>query len=366
MTDKKKIVVAGGGTGGHLFPGVAVVEALERIAPEKFEFAFVGAERGIEARAIPKLGYEIHLLNVKPLKSGGLGGMLKGAASLPLAGIQATRELLNLKPDLVLAVGGYSSGPFTAMASMKGVKTALMEQNAVPGMTNQWLGRMVDRAYLSFESTRDYFPRPLCKTVGNPIRESFVKMADRFEYENSDDGKFCVLVIGGSGGALALNEGVPKALSGLPTELQKQVDVVHQAGRDRADEPAPGYEDFHGDYEIVEFIDDMVAAYRRCDLLICRAGMSTIAEVTALGVPALYVPLPTSDGHQEANAREITEAGGGMMLMNDEIGGERATRLIAGLIQNPLSLKNVARRAKTLGHPEAAEVVARDIEEWLG
>lgn len=362
---RKKLVIAGGGTGGHLFPGVAVVEALESIAPDAFSFAFVGAHRGIEARVVPKLGHDLRLLDVRPLKSGGVWGLVRGAASLPISGFQAARHVRSLKPDMVLAVGGYAAGPFTAVAASLGVPTAFMEQNAVPGLTNTWLGRLVKRGYLSFESTRDYFPGLECRVVGNPVRRAFVEEARHFEYAVSNDGVFRVLVVGGSGGARSLNHGVPAMLRELDASLQSRLEVVHQAGRGRRDEALPNYSEFEGKIEVVEFIDDMVKAYQKCDLLICRAGMSTIAEVTALGIPALYVPLPTSDGHQVANAREITEAGGGLFVDDAEIGTKRATRLVEGLIRNPESLTNLASRAKTLGHPDAAEVVARDIVEWL-
>ncbi len=358
MSHAKHVVVAGGGTGGHLFPGVAVVEALEELMGEGVRFSFVGSDRGIEARKIPELGYDLHTVDVAPLKAGGLGGLLKGLAKLPSAGAKTFSLVGKLKPDLVVAVGGYAAGPFTMTAAARGVPTVLMEQNAVPGMTNGALARVVRKAYVSFESTQKHF-NVESLVVGNPVRSS---IGDRrgFVYEQpTADGPFHILVLGGSGGAGSLNAGVPSALRGLAPELQARIEVVHQAGRDRTGEV--DYTGFGGRTEVTEFIDDMASAYQRLDLLICRAGMSTIAEVTVMGLPALYVPLSLGDGHQADNAREIVEAGGGMMVTDDEISGERASRLISGVMQNPQSLANLAARSKQLGRPDAAREVAEDL-----
>lgn len=360
----KRVVIAGGGTGGHLFPGVALVESLSEL-DSSLEFAFVGAKRGIEARVIPNLGYDLRLLDVKPLKNAGLSGAVKGALSLPMSGIQALSFLNELKPDVVIAVGGYAAGPFTAMASVKGVKTALMEQNAVPGLTNQWLGKLVDRAFLSFDSTRSYFPKAECSVLGNPIRKTILERSEGFKYRKPDAGDFRILVIGGSGGARSINVGLPKALMQLPDELRQRVVVKHQVGKGRLDSARAAYETVDFRHELVEFVDDMAQAYSNADLLICRAGMSTIAEVTALGIPALYVPLETADGHQLANATEIVEAGGGMMVRDAEIADARVARLLTGVMQNPESLVNLAMGAKKCGRPDAGLEVAREVLDWI-
>jgi UDP-N-acetylglucosamine--N-acetylmuramyl-(pentapeptide) pyrophosphoryl-undecaprenol N-acetylglucosamine transferase len=355
----KHVVVAGGGTGGHLFPGVAVVEALEELLGDGVRVSFVGSDRGIEARKVPQLGYELHTVDVAPLKAGGVSGLLKGLAKLPGAGAKTLSLVRKLSPDLVIAVGGYAAGPFTMSAAVSGVPTVLMEQNAVPGLTNKLLSRVAKKAYVSFESTCDHLDGPECLFVGNPVRSSIRQRRD-FQYEApAANGPFHILVIGGSGGAGSLNAGVPVALRALPEDLQKRIQITHQAGRGRTDEV--DFEGFLGEASVVEFIDDMAAAYGALDLLICRAGMSTIAEVTVMGLPALYVPLSLGDAHQTENAREIVEAGGGMMVSDDEIGASRSTRLIQGVMQNPQSLANLARRSKQLGHPDAAEHVARDV-----
>jgi UDP-N-acetylglucosamine--N-acetylmuramyl-(pentapeptide) pyrophosphoryl-undecaprenol N-acetylglucosamine transferase len=360
---QKHLVIAGGGTGGHLFPGVAVVEAALELDPN-LKVTFVGAQRGIEARVIPELGFDLKLLPVHPLRSGGAIGALKGASSLPWSGVKALQFIAQLKPDVVVAVGGYAAGPMTALAAMSGKKTALLEQNAVPGLTNRWLGKFVDRAYLSFESTAEYFPRVDCRAVGNPVRKSIRDRVASVHYETPVD-RLNILVIGGSGGSQNLNMGIPKALSQLSSETRGLVSVRHQTGRGRMEMAQQSYQGYEGKYELTEFIDDMAAAYAWCDLLICRAGMSTIAEVTALGIPAIYVPLPTSDGHQIANALEIVEKGGGMMIPDDEISSARMARLVEGLVRNPVSLGQVSAQARQLGHPDAAITIATELLDWV-
>lgn len=355
---QKHVVIAGGGTGGHLFPGVAVVEALTDLLGDAVRFSFVGSERGIEARKVPELGYPLHTVDVAPLKAGGVSGLVRGLAKLPAAGVRTLSLVGKLRPDVVIAVGGYAAGPFTMAAAARGVPTVLMEQNAVPGLTNKSLSRVVKRAYVSFESTASHLHCE-AKFVGNPVRAAIARGRD-FAYRAPDEGApFNILVVGGSGGAGSLNAGVPDALSALPSDLQQRTRVTHQAGRGRTGEV--DYARFTGDAQVVEFIDDMASAYQALDLLICRAGMSTIAEVTVLGLPALYVPLSLGDGHQADNALEIVEAGAGMMVTDAEIGAERATNLIAGVIRNPQALANLAARAKTLGRPDAAYDVAQDV-----
>lgn len=362
----RRVVIAGGGTGGHLFPGVAVVEAIEARDPS-VEVAFVGTQRGIEFRVIPRLGYRLELVDVPTLKGGGVKGWATGLARLPKSGLGALGVLRRLKPGLVISVGGYAAGPMTMAASLAGVPTALMEQNSVPGMTNRLLGRVVDRAFLTFESSARFFEEIPCEVVGNPVRRELLELAESFRYRAPEEGgEFRVLVVGGSGGAASLNRDLPVALRGLG-ELARRVRVRHQCGRGRRGELDGRYDGFEGEVEVEEFIEDMGEAYRWCDLLICRAGASTIAEVLVLGVPAVYVPFPgAADDHQTKNAEEVARAGAGVKISDEEIGSARATRLLAGLIMNPRSLEQLADRAGTLGQPDAADRVAEASLELLG
>ncbi|MFW5967585.1 MAG: UDP-N-acetylglucosamine--N-acetylmuramyl-(pentapeptide) pyrophosphoryl-undecaprenol N-acetylglucosamine transferase, partial [Persicimonas sp.] len=217
------------------------------------------------------------------------------------------------------------------------------------------------------EASRAHFERPECEVVGNPVRNDLLEMADGFTYEAPEEGEpFDILIIGGSGGAASFNRRLPGALTNLG-DVAAKLRVRHQCGEGRRSEVEGRYDDFAGQVEIVEFIDDMAEAYRRCDLLICRAGASTIAEVLVLGLPAVYVPFPdAADDHQAKNAEEIARSGAGVSLPDDEIDSPRATRLLEGLIRNPVSLQNLARQARTLGRPEAADRVAERCIEMIG
>lgn len=363
---KRRVVVAGGGTGGHLFPGVAVVEALKARMPDVIA-TFVGTERGIEARVIPGLGYDLRLMDVAALKGSGFIGMLGGVGQLPLSGLQARKILKELAPDIVISVGGYAAGPMTAVAALSGVPTVLMEQNATPGMTNKILGRFVDRAFVTFEQSKEFFAKTECEVVGNPVRQQILDRAKGFKYEPPvSDAEFRILVIGGSGGAGSFNEHLPTWMKNMGEELGGRIHIRHQAGRDRADEVRARYEGFVGTAEVVEFIDDMAEAYAWCDLLICRAGASTMAEVLILGLPAIYIPFPgAADNHQEKNALAVVEAGAGLMIDDSELTDDRARRLLAGLMGNPTALENVADRARLMGRPEAADEIASQLIEMM-
>ena len=362
--DPPRIIIAGGGTGGHLFPGVAVAEEIERLAPGA-QLTFVGTERGIEARVIPALGRRLELMRVQGIKGAGRAGTLAGLARLPAAALRAVALLYRHSPDLVISVGGYAAGPLTACAALLGVPTALLEQNIVPGVTNRLLGRLVRRAFLTYEQSASYFPRARCQVAGNPLRRELVERAHAHTYEAPADGEpVRVLVLGGSGGSLALNQHVPEALAALAGQ-GASLQIRHQVGKQRGDLAAQIYRDHglgEGPVELVEFIEDMASAYERAHLIIGRAGATTIAEVLAFGVPALYVPFPgAADDHQTKNALAVVERGAGVMLEQRalELDPDRLVRLVGGLVRNPASLQNLARRARQLGRPEAGAEIAR-------
>ncbi len=352
------LVIAGGGTGGHLFPGVAVAEQFVAKRPDA-RVTFVGTESGIEARAIPRTPFDLELVNVKPLKGGSMMARIGSLARLPGSGMAARRLLKRLDPDVVVSVGGYAAGPVTMMAAFGKTPTALMEQNSYPGLTNRMLSRVVDHAFLTFEDSAEHFHDVEMSVPGNPVRADLLELAESFSYEPPEQGgPFRILIIGGSGGAGSFNDHIPAWLTSMG-ELAPRLEVRHQAGRDRVDEVGGGYDEFAGKAEVVEFIDDMADAYRWCDLLICRAGASTIAEVLNLGIPAIYIPFPhAADDHQTANARSVVEAGAGVMIDDSEINSDRSRNLLTGFMNNPVALANLAAQARTLGRPNAAGDIA--------
>lgn len=352
----RRVVVAGGGTGGHLYPGIAVVEALEEL-DSNLEFAFVGTEDGIEARVIPQLDYDLHTMDVPPLKGRTMGQLLKGGLMLTKSGVQALRLVRRLDPALTISVGGYAAGPFTLAAALSGRPTALMEQNLEPGLTNGILDRVVDLAFLTYEQSREHFSSA-CRVTGNPVRRSIRNEAEDYSYEAPDEsGPFRVLVTGGSGGARSLNERLPGAFQSI--EAADRLEVRHQYGEGRKSEVEGAYEGFAGSVRLEEFIDDMAAAYRWCDLLVARAGGSTIAEILTFGLPSVLVPSPhVTDDQQTKNARAIAESGAAIMLSDQEIGESRTTRLLTGLVDNPVSLENIAGQARKMAPENAAKSIA--------
>jgi len=312
MSALGSIVIAGGGTGGHVFPGVAVAEEVRRRNPDA-KVAFVGTTRGLEARIIPSLGFPLETIKVSRLKGGGLWAKVKGLFLLPIAIFQSWRILRRCKPEVVLGVGGYASGPVLIASWLTWRKTAIQEQNATPGMTNRWLGKIVKRVLVGFTGAERHFKAKKTIVTGNPIR---LALAERLASQGRGaDARpdFAVLVFGGSQGATFLNERVPGALAALDRRHPEiGLTVVHQTGPKEVEATVARYADstLAARVRVVPFIDDMPSAYAAADVALCRAGALTIAELTAVGLPSLLVPFPfAADNHQEANARVLEAAG---------------------------------------------------------
>lgn len=353
--DGVRLVVAGGGTGGHLFPGIAVAEALQDLDPQA-QVLFVGTERGIEKTAVPKAGFELELIEVGGLKR--VGGMqqVKTLVGLPLAAWSAVRILRRFGATAVLGVGGYASGPVVMAARLLGIPTAICEQNSVPGLTNRLLARVVRQVYATFEGSRSYFDAGRFQVVGNPVRRSFREAVAR---PAPDVERGLVFTFGGSQGARPLNQAVPAAL-GVLQGRGVAVHALHQAGKVDGPDVEAGYRDAGVRAEVTPFIDDMVAAYRRADVVICRAGATSCAELTALGVPAILIPFPqAADDHQTKNARDLLDAGAAVVLPQSELTPERLADEIEALLTHRDRRDRMAEASKRLGRIEAAEVVAR-------
>lgn len=357
-----KLVIAGGGTGGHLFSGIAVAEALLRLDPAS-SVLFVGTRRGIEARAVPKAGFDLELIEIGGLKRVGLRQRMETLVALPQAILASRRILRGFGADAVLGVGGYASGPVLLAARAMGLPTAICEQNSVPGFTNRVLGRFVHRVFATFDASTSYFPAHKVSVVGNPVRESFRRAAERSQ-PAVDAG--LVFTFGGSQGARALNETVPKAL-GLLRAKGRDIRALHQAGRDDVEGVRAAYKKADVPAEVLPFIDDMVSAYRRAAVVVCRAGASSCSEVTALGVPAILVPFPfAADDHQTKNARDLEEKGAAIVLPQAEMTPERLAEELRRLLDDPDARRSLAKAARRAGCLDAAERVARAALEGFG
>jgi UDP-N-acetylglucosamine--N-acetylmuramyl-(pentapeptide) pyrophosphoryl-undecaprenol N-acetylglucosamine transferase len=349
-----KVLIAGGGTGGHLFPGIALAEEVVT-RHHKNEVVFVGTEKGLEAKVVPQAGFPLEFIQARGLKGKGLWQLLQGLLALPLAFIESFRILSRHKPDVVVGVGGYASGPVVMVAWLLGIPTAVQEQNALPGFTNKVLGKVVKVVFTAFEEARPFFPEGKVQLVGNPIRR---KLMDNYLRSHLAHEKFTVLVFGGSLGAKGINQRVVEALDHLG-DLKDQMHFVHQTGKSDLERVRKGYADRGFQAEVVEFIDDMSSAYARADLVVCRAGATTLAELTVCKKASILIPFPyATDNHQEVNARALVEAGAAVMFREAELTGQKLAEQIRALKTEPARLKQMEKKAALQGRPEAAKELA--------
>lgn len=363
----QRILVAGGGTGGHLFPGLAVVEELRRRVPE-VEAQFVGTARGIEARILPERGERLELLRVTPLKGQGARARFRSLARIPAAMSEARAIMREFQPDLVLGVGGYASGPVLLAASLSGRPTAVLEQNAYVGMTNRILARFVDRAYISFEQTKAIFGDKKSRVTGNPVRHEFIEHARLAlaDPEGFESRARTVLVLGGSQGARKLNEDVPRALARAGV-ARRNLRVVHQTGESMRDDVESRYRELGIEADVVVFIDEMARAYSNAALVVARAGATTLAELCAIGRPSVLVPFPfAADDHQAKNAMALEEQGASICIRESELDADALGHLVGQLLDDPARRRAMASAARDHGRPDAAAAIVDDMIEWIG
>jgi UDP-N-acetylglucosamine--N-acetylmuramyl-(pentapeptide) pyrophosphoryl-undecaprenol N-acetylglucosamine transferase len=348
-----RVLIAGGGTGGHVFPGIALAEEVVGRHPGN-DAVFVGTARGLEATVVPAAGYPIELIQVKGLKGKGLLTTLGNLLLIPGALLRSFTILRKWRPDVVVGVGGYASGPVVLAAWLRGIPTAVQEQNATAGFTNRLLGRLVRAVFTAFPEAAHYFPSHKVQQLGNPIRKG---MLDNFMRPTAQHDRPHLLVFGGSQGAHALNMRLVEALPHL-ADLRGKLTLTHQTGaRDReAVEKAYAATGFEPD--VREFITDMVAAYASADLVVCRAGATTLAELTVCQKPSILVPFPfAADDHQSVNARSLVEAGAAVMIEERDLTGERLANEIRAILTNPERRAQMARSAGRLGAPQAAREI---------
>lgn len=355
-----KLLIAGGGTGGHLFPGIAVAEEFLSRDPAN-QVLFVGTERGIEAKLLPGLGYRLELISASGLRGKGGLGLLTGVARFLYSYSESRRILKGFAPDLVLGVGGYASAPVLMAARGMLIPRFVHEQNAYPGMANKVLSRFSVEAYISLEESARFFPKDKTILTGNPLRRQILDVvAEATTPSGSQDPlppEMHLLVFGGSLGAHSINTAVAAAaplLAGLGVRLS----ITHQTGEKDRDAVAAAYDAAGIDAEVLPFIGDMAAAYRRADLVVCRAGATTIAEVTACGKPCLFIPYPHAvDDHQRRNAEALLKQEAGEMLLEREMTPERLAETIALLLGDRQRLGTLAAQARSLGRIDAGRVI---------
>ena len=346
-----RVVIAGGGTGGHLYPGIAVARELLRRRPDSV-ITFAGTARGIEARVIPREGFELDLLRSTGLKGMSPGALVRGVGLLPLSGADAWGILSRRRPHLVIGVGGYSSGPVVALAAARRIPTLLLEQNAAPGFTNRVLARVVSAAAVTFASTVGYFGRRGF-VAGNPVRPEF--FTESVRHPAGLPAK--VLIFGGSQGSHAINVAGVAAAPRLAAHGGR-VAITHQTGERDLEFVRDGYRRAGLDARVEPFLFAMEREITSADLVICRAGATTLAELTAAGRPSVLVPLPTAaDDHQRKNAEVLREAGAAEVIEQKDLTGDHLASRITQLIGDPDRLEAMSQAARGLARPDAAKVI---------
>jgi len=353
-----RMVIAGGGTGGHLYPGIAVARELLTRRPT-LQVTFAGTARGIESRVIPREGFELDLIRSGGLKGKSIADRMRGAALIPLALIDGWRIVSRRKPQLVIGVGGYSSGPVVLIAALRGVPTMLLEQNAVPGLTNRLLARVVRAAAVTYESTTTYFGSKAFVS-GNPVRAEFINGVQggrEHGSEHAQSSDVGVLIFGGSQGAHAINvamvEAAPRLASlGLPLR------ITHQTGERDVEMARAGYAAAGLEAEVEPFLYDMGRRIGQADLIVSRAGATTLAELAAAGKPSILIPLPTAtDDHQRRNAEALAGAGAAEVLLQADTTGAALAERIAALARDPARRERMGTAARSLARPDAAKVI---------
>jgi UDP-N-acetylglucosamine--N-acetylmuramyl-(pentapeptide) pyrophosphoryl-undecaprenol N-acetylglucosamine transferase len=348
-----RLMIAGGGTGGHLFPGVAIAEELRAREPDA-AVRFVGTERGIEARVLPKLGWDLTVIKVSGLKTVGIWGAIRGLFRIPGALWQSRKVIKAFRPDAVIGVGGYASGPVVMAARLMRIPTAICEQNSIPGLTNKILGKLARRVFLAFEESRRFFKARKVTLSGNPVRrgllEAFAAAAPR------GDGPPRVFVCGGSQGATRVNELASEALVALSKELAVQ--VVHQTGPSDVEKIQARYAEAGVTAEVHAFIDKMAEQYLQADVIVSRAGATTVAELAIAGRPAIFIPYPfAADNHQEINAREMADAGAALMYRQADLTAEILAKTLGELLGDPDRRARMGSAMKALARPDAASTI---------
>ena len=351
-----RVLIAAGGTGGHIYPGIAVGKEIMRRDPASV-VRFVGTARGLENRLVPQAGFELSLIESAGLVNMGLMQRLKGLLILPKSFLAARRLIKSFAPQVVVGAGGYVSGPVVLTASLMGLPTVLIELNAVPGFTNRRLARFVDMAALSFAAALPYF-RGNGVVTGNPVRREFFEIQPKLR----DPAKTSLLLFGGSQGSRAINEAMLTALPGLEP-VRERLHVTHQTGpadlaRVRDAYASAGW----NEADVRDYIDDMMSAFAKNDFVVSRAGATTSAELMAAGKAAIMIPLP-GQLEQTRNAEAMQNAGAARMIPQTELNGERLAKEIVRLVEAPEEITNMEDAARKMGRKDAAEVTVDLIEQ---
>lgn len=352
--------MAGGGTGGHLFPAIAIAKVLVK-KNQKNRILFVSSGRAFEKAALKREGFAHVTIPIEGIKGRGWITQAVAASKIPLAMLKSTGILLQFKPHMVIGMGGYSAGPVVAAAKLMGIKTAICEQNLFPGVTNRILMKFVDRIYVGFENTKGTRGLKKVRVLGNPVREEIAAVSKQDHDHKAapvTDG-FNVLIVGGSQGAHAINMAMIDAI--LRFEKKARIHFVHQTGPKDEAVVVAAYKKAGVSCDVKPFFYDMVSLYQMADLVVCRAGATTVAEICAIGKTALFIPFPhAADNHQVLNAGAMVDTGAAEMIQEKDLSGKVIAERITHYMKHPDLIQQMAENAGKLGKPDAAEKIADD------
>lgn len=352
---KKIIVIAGGGTGGHIYPGIAIARALKKMDGD-VEIHFVGTALGLETKIVPREGFPLHLIESGKLNVRSLWQRVQTLLKIPVGLWQSIRLLSQLKPFYVVGVGGYASGPFVFAASLIGFNTAIWEPNAMPGMANRLLSRFVDKCFVVFAEARSHLKNKEIIQTGMPVREEI----ENASQEARSDQNFHLLAFGGSQGARAINYCLSDAIV-RGGDWLKDLSVVHQLGSLDYADISKKYVSAQASVDAHEFIFDMPKYYRWADIIISRGGASSIAEAAAFGIVPIIIPLPAADNHQQKNAETLVTRNAGRMILQKDLNPERLISEVQFLRQNKELREQMVKNIKELYIPQAAKTIAKEI-----
>jgi UDP-N-acetylglucosamine--N-acetylmuramyl-(pentapeptide) pyrophosphoryl-undecaprenol N-acetylglucosamine transferase len=356
-----RCLIAGGGTGGHLFPGIAVARELEARF-EDTDILFAVGHRKLESTLLARYGYRTTSIDVEGIKGRGWKKGLGVMVKLPKSIFQSASIIRNFSPVLVLGMGGYSAGPVCLAARYMGIPTAIHEQNSYPGITNRLLSRIVDRVFISFDESRNHFKTPSLFLTGNPIRSELFSDSGKGP---DDQREFTVLVVGGSQGAKAINQVFAETLAYMKAQGRK-LEVIHQTGNTDYGRVVQDYRNRKLKGELMPFIQDMTTAYNRADLVVSRAGATTIFELAALGKPSILIPYPhATNQHQETNALSLVRAGGAEMIRQSELTAEGLSRVLTKYMDDRSALEEMGKCARKIARTDAAKVIVDKLLEMI-
>jgi len=346
-------MIAAGGTGGHLYPGVALAREFERQAPGS-ETIFIGTARGLETKVVPREGFELMTIEAQGVMGKGWWGAVQGLAVVPVGLVQCLAICRQRRPDIAIGLGGYTSPPLILAALLLGIRRVILEPNVHPGMANRVLSPIANLIFVSFAETARYFRTGKTLIVGTPIRREFLEARSAGAEVKSPT----LLILGGSQGARSINQAMIAALPML-TASCPGLRVIHQTGERGYEEVAAAYRGYPSiEAEVVPFLYDIPRAFRQADLIVSRSGATTVAEITVSGKPAIFIPFPHAvQGHQERNARVLERTGAAQVIVDARLSGEVLSEAISALLADPSRLIEMGRCSKALGQADAAEQV---------